>query len=108
MGAHPLQHQLPPESLIIPPELLWGICMPFIQQMLEALQHAMQSEIKAHLASSSREDNPPDTNARDIPYKNAGASASGSPAMPNRANVSPFHSLFNPTPQDMTFTPVIA
>jgi len=72
--------------------------MPFIQQMLEALQHAMQSEIKAHLASSSRDDCPPDTNIRDLPHKNAGEFASSAPSMPDRATVSPFHSLFNPTP----------
>mmetsp|Transcript_104577 Transcript_104577/g.207649 ORF Transcript_104577/g.207649 Transcript_104577/m.207649 type:complete len:512 (-) Transcript_104577:78-1613(-) len=96
--AHPLQHQLVPESLTIPPELLWGICMPFIQQMLQALQHAMQSEIKAQLALSCREDGPPDATARDVPKRSATDLVSGSPPMPDRANVSPFHSLFNPTP----------
>jgi len=97
-GVHHLQHKPALEPLIIPPGFLWGICMPFIQQMLEALQHAMQSEIKAHLASSSRDDCPPDTNIRDLPHKNAGEFASSAPSMPDRATVSPFHSLFNPTP----------
>jgi len=66
IGVHPLQAKLAPESLIIDPGLLSGICMPFIQQMLEALQHAMQSAIKAHMASFSKEDCPPDASTEEL------------------------------------------
>jgi len=97
-GVHTLKQQLAPESHIVTPELLWGICMPFIQQMLQALQHAMLSEIKAHLASSSREATAPDANTCEHPHENAADLASSSPSMNDRAKVSPFHSLFNPTP----------
>mmetsp|Transcript_56242 Transcript_56242/g.164334 ORF Transcript_56242/g.164334 Transcript_56242/m.164334 type:complete len:451 (-) Transcript_56242:254-1606(-) len=78
----------PPESPLVPPELLWGVCMPFIQEMLQALQQAMQREVAARLARTGKGE-----------AEKKGHGAATSPVLPEKAGVSPFQSLFNPTPR---------
>eukprot|EP00419_Tripos_fusus_P015371 CAMPEP_0172745310 /NCGR_PEP_ID=MMETSP1074-20121228/137579_1 /TAXON_ID=2916 /ORGANISM="Ceratium fusus, Strain PA161109" /LENGTH=559 /DNA_ID=CAMNT_0013576453 /DNA_START=42 /DNA_END=1722 /DNA_ORIENTATION=- len=91
-GSSAQQHS--PELLFIPPELLWGVCMPFIQQMLQALQEAVQREIKARLAASS----PPERDGSPPPEAKSAAGAAAASTLQD-TGTSPFSSLFNPTPR---------
>eukprot|EP00747_Dinoflagellata_sp_TGD_P050951 gnl/TRDRNA2_/TRDRNA2_147065_c1_seq1.p1 gnl/TRDRNA2_/TRDRNA2_147065_c1~~gnl/TRDRNA2_/TRDRNA2_147065_c1_seq1.p1 ORF type:complete len:464 (-),score=63.90 gnl/TRDRNA2_/TRDRNA2_147065_c1_seq1:138-1529(-) len=88
-----------PAAPVVPQEFLWIVCRPFIEQMLMALQRAIQQQIE-HAASASPDQPSSETAARRPPTSaaHAAAGAGTSPLLPGRKAPPPFRSLFNPTP----------